>query len=222
MRQLARQSNYGKDRAKKAQDASNMLYLALYLDRLVSQTTCGLLRKDAIILEVLDRSVRVSIMEYDIDQRVYLKWLPLHKSSWNEADQSQTLWWKSDVVITPEYVKSVLSGQSVTTSSSSSKETSKVEENNNITTNSDDTDDTVRFVTDREEDTDEPLALSHKPSKKEEEEEKDASSALSDVIPESYGPSQVLTVFTKVSVWIIVDRTTSPPDIKMLLANPFA
>ncbi|KAI8057764.1 hypothetical protein BDF22DRAFT_9116 [Syncephalis plumigaleata] len=72
MRQLARQCNYGKDRAKKAQDASSMLYLALYLDRLVGQTTRGLLRKDAIILEVLDRSVRVSIMEYDIEQRVYL------------------------------------------------------------------------------------------------------------------------------------------------------
>ncbi|KAI9594485.1 hypothetical protein BDF19DRAFT_466354 [Syncephalis fuscata] len=215
MRELARQCNEGKDRAKKAQDASGLLYLSLYLHREASKLDHGLLRKEAVILEVMDRSVRVLVMEYDIEQRIYLDRLPLDQFIWDESHQRQTLLWKIDTVMTAELVKTAKNRQA--TKEDTTKDVEMEQEEEQVTANEED--DTVRLITDREDELVDAITPSS-PVKA-----TIVTAVTKDSTDEStLSPSerrQVLNVFTKVPVWITVDMDKSPPTICMVLADPF-
>ncbi|RKP08845.1 hypothetical protein THASP1DRAFT_5099, partial [Thamnocephalis sphaerospora] len=95
---IALRCNTCKEQAKSAQEQSSHLYLATCLHRLITQRG-GPIRTEAVIIDVMDQSVRLLSPEYGIEQRVYIDKLPLERSTWDEQRGQHTVHWRDNVTI---------------------------------------------------------------------------------------------------------------------------
>lgn len=95
MDRIVFQCNYWRDRCKHAEEASVNLYLARYIS--AQERAHGAFLRTCIVIKVDIEIITVYLLEYGIEQRVYLEDLPLETWKYHPEDQSITLVWLSGV-----------------------------------------------------------------------------------------------------------------------------
>ncbi|ORY94680.1 hypothetical protein BCR43DRAFT_516323 [Syncephalastrum racemosum] len=91
MDKIVFQCNYWRDRCKHAEEASVNLYLARYIS--AQERANGKFLRTCIVIKVDTEIITVYLLEYGIEQRVYLEDLPLETWRYHPEDQSITLVW---------------------------------------------------------------------------------------------------------------------------------
>ncbi|KAI9312269.1 hypothetical protein BX666DRAFT_2161812 [Dichotomocladium elegans] len=84
--------NYRMEKAKNAEDQSNLLYLSRFLSRTKDDKT-----RQAIVLQVGTDFMDVYLNEFGLQRRLYVEDLPLVSSRYSVEDESLYLYWKPGV-----------------------------------------------------------------------------------------------------------------------------
>ncbi|OZJ02681.1 hypothetical protein BZG36_04053 [Bifiguratus adelaidae] len=180
--------------AKLAEEASKQLYLSKYLEDLTSNR--GLVTRQAIVMAVLEQAFDIVVPDFGLERRVHLDNLPLKASKFDAASYELTLSWEKGAAVAPQHDQTQEPGYIDTNDGSDVEDELTYTSTNDASDTSKLTDNVRKLAVE------ESKADSH------------------DTPDDDHETDQTILPFTKLTVGITIDKTKSPPVIKVLPVNP--